>query len=75
MTEREIHDPADESELPTSSTPDPVPAEVPEADAIEQAAPVGDQPPDEPGTIGDAPEADAIEQRTQVADADDEYRG
>ena len=75
MTEREAYDPADESEAPAPAVPDSVPAEVPEADAIEQAAPVTARRADEPETIGDAPEADALEQQTEVAEPDDDYRG
>ena len=75
MTEREAHDPADETEPPAASVPGSVPAEVPEADAIEQAVPVTVAGTDEPDTIGDAPEADALEQHTEVAEPDDDYRG
>ena len=75
MTEREAYDPADESETPAPPVPDDVPAEVPEADAIEQAAPLGGAPSEPPDAVGDAPEADALEQQAEVADPDDDYRG
>ena len=75
MSEREPHDPDDETtELPDAPIPESVPAEVPEADAIEQAAPVAGGGEEAPDTIGDAPEADALEQHAEVADPDDEYR-
>jgi hypothetical protein len=74
MTEREAYDPADYSEPSAPPLPESVPPEVPEADAIEQAAPLTDERTDEPETIGDAPEADAIEQHTEVEEPDD-YRG
>ena len=74
MSEREPY-PAEEAEHTDPVVPDSVPAEVPEADAIEQAAPVGGTTEDEPTRVGDAPEADALEQRTEVTEPDDEYRG
>ena len=73
MSEREPF-PEDEAET-TDTGPGSVPAEVPEADAIEQAAPVAGAGSDEPDTVGDAPEADALEQHAEVGDADEEYRG
>ena len=75
MSEREAHDPADESEPPAPAVPEELPAEVPEADAIEQAAPLSGGREDVPDAVGDAPEADALEQQAEVADPEDEYRG
>jgi hypothetical protein len=78
MTEREPFPEDDENDelVPEpGSVPDELPADVPEADAIEQAAPARGGVANEPETVGDAPEADAIEQRTEVAEPDDEYRG
>jgi hypothetical protein len=75
MSEREPY-PADEAETTEPVVPGSVPADVPEADAIEQAAPVDGHAEEEPSTVGDRPEADAIEQLTEVADpGDDDYRG
>jgi hypothetical protein len=75
MGEREPY-PPDEDENTEPPVPESVPAEVPEADAIEQAAPLAGPVDDEPATVGDRPEADAIEQATEVAEPDDdEYRG
>jgi hypothetical protein len=54
--------------------PSSIPPDVPEADAIEQAAPLRARDDREPDTIGDAPEADAIEQLTDVADPDEDDR-
>jgi hypothetical protein len=65
----------DELVLEPASVLDELPADVPEADAIEQAAPARGSVATEPDSIGDAPEADAIEQRTEVTEPDDEYRG
>ena len=79
MTEREPFPDGDENDEPVvqgpGSVPESLPADVPEADAIEQAAPARGSIASEPDTVGDAPEADAIEQRTEVAEPDDEYRG
>jgi hypothetical protein len=48
---------------------------VPEADALEQAAPVKDEPPIRfPSNLDFVPEADALEQSMPV-DADDDYTG
>jgi hypothetical protein len=49
-------------------------AEVPEADAIEQATPLGGDAADEEWSVGDRPEADAIEQERDVPGDDDERR-
>jgi hypothetical protein len=78
MTEREPFPEDDESDelVPEpESVPDELPADVPEADAIEQAAPARGSIASEPELVGDAPEADALEQHTEVAEPDDEYRG
>ncbi len=78
MTEREPFPEEAENDDPVvapESVPESLPADVPEADAIEQEAPAAGGIASEPDTIGDAPEADAIEQRTEVAEPDDEYRG
>jgi hypothetical protein len=75
MSEREPYDPADETDdLPDASVPETASVDVPEADAIEQAAPVDVGREEAPDAVGDAPEADALEQRTEVADPDDDYR-
>ena len=72
MSEREPSSEEDEHVEPVM--PESIPPDVPEADAVEQAAPVrgGDAP--EPTTVGDSPEADAIDQLTEIADIDDEDR-
>jgi hypothetical protein len=79
MNEREPFPEEAENDEPVASgsesVPDELPADVPEADAIEQAAPAAGGITRGPDTIGDAPEADAIEQLTEVAEPDDEYRG
>jgi hypothetical protein len=50
-------------------------AEVPEADAIEQSTPLGDDRAEEDWSVGDRPEADAIEQERDVpADVDEDRR-
>jgi hypothetical protein len=49
-------------------------AEVPEADAIEQSTPLGDDEPDEEWSVGDRPEADAIEQEQGVSGDDEDDR-
>ena len=49
-------------------------AEVPEADAIEQTTPLGDDAGDEKWSVGDRPEADAIEQERDVPGDDDDER-
>jgi len=72
MSDRELY--ADDEETAEPTTPESLPAEVPEADAIEQAAPLDGSGDHEPETVGDRPEADAIEQHTDVGDADEEYR-
>jgi hypothetical protein len=41
---------------------------VPEADAIDQARAIGEEPDDLPGSVGDRPEADAIEQARSVVE-------
>jgi len=75
VSEREPYPADDEAETTEPAVPESLPADVPEADAIEQAAPLDRVGGDEPATVGDAPEADALEQHTDVGDADDEYRG
>ena len=68
--QRDEADAADD--LPDRPT-QPGDAQVPEADALEQAAELS-APPEEPETVGDAPEADALEQGRGVADDDDDRR-
>lgn len=75
MSEREPF-PDEDAEGAEPAGPSSVPADVPEADAIEQSAPVGGgDGQEEPATVGDRPEADALEQATEVTEPDDEYRG
>ncbi len=51
--------------------PDELAPETPEADALEQAAPVDPAPDDElADPVGDVPEADALEQRRGFDDED-----
>jgi len=56
--------------------PDELGPETPEADALEQAAPLDPSPEDDRADpVGDAPEADALEQRRGIDDDQDvDYR-
>jgi hypothetical protein len=67
----EYRDDADAAEE-LEREPDVEAPEVPEADALEQAAELGAEDDDEPTSIGDAPEADALEQRRVAGDADED---
>ena len=54
-------------------TPEELPSEVPEADAVEQARPLAEGA-DEIEEVGDRPEADALEQDRVEDDEDDDRR-
>jgi hypothetical protein len=70
MTRRELAPEEDEHVEPVM--PESIPPDVPEADAVEQAAPVRGRDRPEPDTVGDGPEADTIDQQIEVAETDDE---
>lgn len=69
----EDRDEADAAEELPERPPPAGDPEVPEADALEQAARL-EEPPVDPESVGDAPEADALEQARGVADPGDEDR-
>ncbi len=66
------------SDVEPVSVPASVADDVPEADAIEQAQPIEDEPPTAPEALeemaADVPEADAIEQAEGVPGDEDERR-
>lgn len=71
MEDRRDDAEAAEDLVPVANPPAP---DVPEADALEQAAEVQPTDPDVPEEIGDAPEADALDQQRPVEDPEEDRR-
>jgi hypothetical protein len=72
MNEREPF-PTEDLE-PADEEPESLPADAPEADALEQAQPTTPTDEPRPQRVDDAPEADALEQAEPAGDTDDEER-
>jgi hypothetical protein len=72
MSEQDLF--RDEEGEPIEHTPEELPADVPEADAVEQTRPLADRPTDGTDAVEDRPEADALEQDRVDDDGDDDRR-
>jgi len=72
MSEQELFN--EDDEPIEERTPEELPIDVPEADAVEQTRPLEGGPPDGTQTVGDRPEADALEQDRVDDDEDDDRR-
>jgi hypothetical protein len=74
MEDRYRDDAEAADEVRQAEAPEPGDAEVPEADALEQARDVRPGAEDRPDRVGELPEADALEQARGIDEDDDEDR-